>query len=147
MERRDFVKGAFGLAIITAGAGIGFAGAGSASSGIDESSVVFETAGGSIPEDAVGPVMQAGIQLVERPGSTELLGCYEGRELFTVNPIGAALIGLADGSRTIDELTNQAEDLMGRVVNPADAASFFVTLGQAGYLQNTVLVNLYEIPE
>ena len=30
--------------------------------------------------------------------------------------------------------------------NPADVASFFVTLGQAGYLQNTVVVNLLEIP-
>ena len=35
---------------------------------------------------------------------------------------------------------------MGRPVEAVDVASFFVTLGQAGYLQNTVLVNLYEIP-
>ena len=52
---------------------------------------------------------------------------------------GAELVRLADGSRTIDELASANGQL-----KPADVASFFVELGQAGYLANTVLVNLTE---
>lgn len=90
------------------------------------------------PEFADGPVMASGIRLVKNDGSTQ--GYYGGMHLFTVDERGAQLIRLADGSLTLDELAASLDD----PANPADVASFFVTLGQAGYLQNTVLVNLVE---
>ena len=146
MERRTFVKGAFGLVVVAAGVGLGLAGAQGDDADTGVGTILFETPEAALLESAKGPAMLAGIRLVEHEGSSELSGYFEGVELFSVNPIGAALIGLADGSRTIDELAAQAADLMGRPVEAVDVASFFVTLGQAGYLQNTVLVNLYEIP-
>lgn len=94
------------------------------------------------PELKDGPVMAAGIEMVEgADGLTS--GFAQGTHLFDVDELGAKLICLADGSRTIDDLAASLEV----AVNPADVASFFVTLGQAGYLSNTVLVNLLEVPE
>ena len=84
--------------------------------------------------------MAAGIRLV--PEGESVHGYFGDTHLFTVDTQGAELMRLADGTLTIDEL---AESLS-VPVRPADVASFFVTLGQAGYLQNTVLVNLVEIP-
>ena len=57
-----------------------------------------------------------------------------------VDKVGARLAALADGTRSIEE----AADAVG--VSAADAASFFVTLGQSGYLQNEVYVSLCEVP-
>ena len=67
-------------------------------------------------------------------------GVFECTKLFVVDKVGARLAALADGTRSIEE----AADAAG--VSAADAASFFVTLGQAGYLQNEVYVSLCEVP-
>ena len=82
-------------------------------------------------------MMAAGIELVA--DGDVVRGMYNGTHLFNVDATGAELMRLADGSRTIDELAGAGTQL-----KPAEVASFFVELGQAGYLANTVLVNLTE---
>ena len=137
MERRTFVRGAFGLvALVTAGGLVARQNAGLVTR--DE---VFVTPEVDSPELADGPVMAAGIRLVPQDDGI-VHGFYDDVRLFAVDECGAELVRLADGSRTIDDLAAS----LGQAVHPADVASFFVTLGQAGYLQNTVLVNLVEKP-
>lgn len=136
MERRTFVQGAFGLVVLAVGGGIG---ARIATQPLaDEDFVTPETVN---PNATDGPVMNAGIKLVSNSDGT-VRGEAEGVHLFNVDRTGAQLIRLADGSRTIDDLAASCDEPL----NPADVASFFVTLGQAGYLANTVMVNLLEIP-
>jgi hypothetical protein len=129
MERRTFMKGAFGLTLLAAG--------GLANRSYDQ---VLQSEATN-PDDACGPLMRRDIVL--EPGDDGLFrGIGRGVHLFNVDATGAELIRLADGSRTIEELADGLET----PANPADVASFFVTLGQAGFLQNTVVVNLLEIP-
>ena len=131
MERRTFVKGAFGFVAL---ATLGIAGA---AVGANASHPNFVTASILDLESARGPAMAAGIELVENGNVVH--GMYGNTHLFNVDATGAELVRLADGSRTIDELASANGQL-----KPADVASFFVELGQAGYLANTVLVNLTE---
>lgn len=131
MERRTFVKGAFGFVAL---ATLGVAGAHVAS----EVPRGFVTAAIEAPEAALGPVMAAGIELV--PNGDVVEGRFGDTHLFNVDSLGAELIRLADGSLSIDELASAASTEL----KAADVASFFVDLGQAGYLANTVLVNLTE---
>jgi hypothetical protein len=132
MERRTFMKGAFGLALLAAG------GLGGMSYNRTPQDQLEETPDQS---DACGPLMRRDIVL--EPDDTGLFrGIGRGVHLFNVDATGAELMRLADGSRTIEELADGLET----PANPADVASFFVTLGQAGFLQNTVVVNLLEIP-
>lgn len=129
MERRTFVRGAFGFVALAVCAGAG------AIASRNLSSEVARVA----PDDAVGPLLVEGIRLVDEPDGGRVAGMYEDTQLFVVDRTGAELVALADGTRTIDE----AADVAG--VSAADAASFFVTLGRAGYLQNEVYVNLCEV--
>ena len=136
MERRTFVQGAFGLMVLAVGGGIG---ARLATQAVrDEHFVTPEV---TSPEVADGPAMAAGIQLVPNDDGT-VRGEAQGVHLFNVDQMGAQLMRLADGTRSIDDLAASLDE----PALPADVASFFVTLGQAGYLANTVLVNLVEIP-
>ena len=143
MERRAFVKGAFGLAVMAAGTGLGFGAyslyAGDAARGTK----VLTTTASMAPAVAEGPLMQVGIALYEQADGV-LAGWLEDTQLFTVDQTGAALISLADGTRSIEGIAAEAAALMGAPVDAAEVASFFVTLGQSGFLQNTVVVNLYE---
>jgi hypothetical protein len=132
MERRTFVKGAFGLALLAAG-GLG--------GKYHDQTLQGQPSETPDPSDACGPMMRRDIVL-EPDGDDLFRGIGRGMHLFNVDATGAALIRLADGSRTIDDLADALEV----PASPADVASFFVTLGQAGYLQNTVVVNLLEIP-
>lgn len=134
MERRTFVQGAFGLAALVLAGGL----ASVTAQQHDDEAGVFVTPEVASPELADGPVMAAGIRLVEADGNTQ--GYYGDLHLFTVDERGAQLIRLADGNLTLDELADALDDDVAAV----DVASFFVTLGKAGYLQNTVLVNLVE---
>lgn len=134
MERRTFVQGTFGLAALVLAGGLTSV----AISQVGDEPGDFVTPETVSPEFADGPVMASGIRLTEKDGSAQ--GYYGDTHLFSVDERGAQLIRLADGSLTIDELAASLDDS----VAPADVASFFVTLGQAGYLQNTVLVNLVE---
>lgn len=131
MERRAFVKGAFGFVALAAIGAVAAVPASNASGGV-------VTAEAAHPEAARGPAMVGGIELVQAGEVVE--GRYGVTHLFDVDPLGGELIGLADGSLSIDELASAASVQL----NPADVASFFVTLGQAGFLANTVLVNLTE---
>ena len=131
MERRTFVKGAFGFVAL---ATLGVVGA---AVGANASHTSFVTAPIPDVESARGPAVAAGIELVQ--DGQVVHGMYGNTHLFNVDATGAELVRLADGSRTIDELAGAGGQL-----KPADVASFFVELGQAGYLANTVLVNLTE---
>lgn len=137
MERRAFVQGAFGLVALVVAGGVASL---SKRGGVDtvEAYVTPEV---SDLEHAVGPVMEAGIRL-EPQGGGVVHGLHGPTKLFSVDEQGAELISLADGSLALDELAAS----LGTPARVADVASFFVTLGQAGYLQNTVLVNFVELP-
>ena len=146
MERRTFIKGAFGLTVLVAGAGLGIAGMRDSVRADDAVPAEgFTTPDNGIPADAVGPVMQGGIDLVAGSDPNVYEGYLSTTQLFRVDRSGAALMMLADGTRTIGEIAAQASQTLGEPVDAADAAEFFVTLGQEGYLQNEVLVNLLEI--
>ena len=129
MERRSFVKGAFGFVALAVCAG---AGVGALSS--RQSTARVSAA------DAVGPLLCEGIEFADEPDGVRVAGVYEGTKLFVVDRSGAELAKLADGTRSIDE----AADAAG--VSAADAAEFFVKMGQAGYLENEVYVDLCEVP-
>ena len=155
MERRTFVKGAFGLIVVAAGSGLGFLGGcgGAASSGAGIATpakslqgAYFTTPVCESPETALGPAMEAGICLVKNADGEGVSGYFEETHLFNVDATGAALIELADGNRTLEGIASEAGARLGATVSPADVASFFVSLGQAGFLKNTVLVNLVEVP-
>ncbi len=137
MERRTFVQGAFGLVALVLAGGVTALKRGDVSS----VPVTFVTPSVVDLECAVGPVMEAGICL-RLQGDGVIGGFYGDTELFSVDERGAELIRLADGSLALDELAAA----LGGSVRVADVASFFVTLGQAGYLANTVLVNFVEMP-
>ena len=131
MERRTFIRGAFGLAALAAMGGVrsaSVAGAGRS----------YVTPTVADPQLCPGPVMQAGIELLDEGDAVR--GMYGTTHLFSVDATGAELIRLADGTMTLDQLANA----LPTPVDPADVAGFFVALGQAGYLANTVLVNLSE---
>ena len=131
MERRTFIRGVFGFAALTTMAGV-------CASAAPTLRCSYVTPSVQNPELCVGPAMQAGIELYDEGETTR--GMCAGTHLFNVDATGAELIRLADGSMSLDELASAAST----PVNPADVASFFVALGQAGYLANTVLVNLSE---
>ena len=137
MERRTFVQGAFGLVALVLAGGVTALKRGDVSS-VPEA---FVTPAVDDLEYAVGPVMEAGICLRSQ-GDGVVAGFYGDTELFSVDERGAELICLADGSLALDELAAA----LGGSVRVADVASFFVALGQAGYLANTVLVNFVELP-
>jgi hypothetical protein len=152
MERRDFVRGVGGLVVVAALGGI--AGprivqslTGSPDQGNQASQIgqpVFITSSGIAPEAAVGPVMAADIEL--RATADGAQGHYDGVHLFNVDALGAQLVKLADGSRTIEQIvaSTQASNPAFATLPASSAAAFFVQLGQAGYLQNQVYVTLYE---
>lgn len=133
MERRTFVQGAFGLAVLAA---MGAVGAGA--TGAVRQDAAFVTTETTSPEAARGPAMASGIELVQ--AQDQVQGWHGNTHLFDVDPIGAELVRMADGSLTIEELASATSTELAA----ADVASFFVALGQSGYLANTVLVNLTE---
>ena len=139
MERRTFVKGAFGLAVAVAGAGA-------------FSALQFEQAAKTpfyttpVIADAgsaVGPVMQPAVSLT-RTGEG-IAGFFNESKLFVADDTAAALIMLADGAHSLDDITREAAASLGITLDPADVASFFVELGQAGFLLNEVYVNMYQV--
>lgn len=130
MDRRAFLGGAFGLVVVAAGASI------AATSYRKASQAYHTTSGDVLPDAMVGPAMMPGISLVRCGGSVR--GMAEDVHLFDVDTMGAELIERADGTSTLDELA----EMSSIPVKVADVATFFVTLGQAGYLQNKIFVNL-----
>jgi hypothetical protein len=149
MERRDFLKGIGGLVVITSLAGITGSiitrQSGSFESATEASPFsAFTTAEGVAPDLAVGPLMLAGIDLIPSYAHDELQGFFADTHLFNVNALGAALIKLADGSRTLAAINAEVAMIAPSPPGIAGVAEFFITLGQAGYLQNQIYVALYE---
>ena len=137
MERRTFVQGAFGLMALVVAGGL----ASMPKSEGDDLAEAFVTPDVEALDQAVGPVMEAGICLEPQNDGT-VRGMYGDTQLFSVDERGAELIRLADGRLALDELAAS----LGDSVRLADVAAFFVKLGQAGYLRNTLLVNFVEMP-
>jgi hypothetical protein len=145
MERREFVRGVGGLVIITALTGVAASLAGVGRLNQDAASnqeAFYITSDIMPPQAAVGPLMVADIVLTRTAEGVQ--GHYGATHLFTVDALGAELIQRADGSRSIEDITAEVSSTLATPLGTADAASFFVTLGQSGYLQNQVLVALYE---
>jgi len=127
MDRRTFLKSAGGLVIF------GLAGALMSS----DSARLF--AGSPSSHKApVGPLLRKGIDM--RRTSTGSRAYYDQVHLFDVDQAGAKFLKLADGTHTIDDIAARA----GMKDAAAEVALFFVTLGQAGYLQNRVVVSIVE---
>lgn len=133
MNRREFLKGA-GAFVVLCAAGWRVL---PKLSGRAESAPSASTPGHTV-ETAVGPLLVNGLNAVATESGAELR--YRGETMFTVNEMGLRLLERADGTRTLDGIIEEA----GASAVASDAAMFFVTLGQAGYLQNRVEVLLYE---
>ncbi len=122
MDRRDFLKGAAGL-VLACGAGFGV----KKLLGVSEKALL-----------SVGPLPAEGLTLAEVSGGAEVY--QDGALAFRVNKTGAELLRRADGTKTLNELIR----LAGCEGCSGAAASFFITLGKAGYLQNRVEVDMVE---
>ena len=144
VDRRAFLKGAFGLVVLTAGASVGVLGA--SGCGVVAGAPFYITPASGEPETAKGPLMMAGIELHEVPDTDRVAAYFEGVELFNVNEAGAAVVRLADGERTIGEIAAETAAL-GHEAAPLDVALFFSSLCQAGYLRNIVSVSVMETAE
>lgn len=118
MNRRDFLKGTAGL-VIACGLGFG------------------NTAISDALEDfcCVGPKLKDSLRVVDTLGGADVY--CAGQLAFQVNTPGATLLRMADGTRSLTEMSA----VMG---TDYDTAMFFVTLGKAGYLRNRVEVSVYE---
>ena len=139
MERRTFVKGAFGLVVAVAGADAFSAlQLEQAAKAPFYTTPVIADAG-----SAIGPVMQPAVSLA-RTGEG-IAGFFGESKLFVADEVAATLIMLADGTRSLDGIAREAAASLGTALDPADVASFFVELGQAGFLMNGVYVNLYQV--
>ena len=141
MERRTFVKGAFGLTAMVVAAGAGVWSMQIATGDAARGKLVFTVPDGAA-DVAVGPALQAGIQLFE--GADGIAGYIGDTQLFTVDETGAAIMSLADGSLDVDAIAREAGTMLGCSLATAEVASFFVTLGQAGYLREAFYANLVE---
>ena len=142
MERRDFIKGVGGLAVIVSLSGI--VGSLLLRDPSRSASVMFTTPDAVGIKQAIGPAMVAGIDLFHVDTKGAVRGYYGDTHIFNVDALGAELIMLADGSRTLEDINSQAERLTASALSSAGIAEFYVALGQAGYLQNKVLVTIYE---
>jgi len=123
MKRRDFLKGAAGLVIAC---GLGFS--------LDKLTRLFAPAA----DDAVGPLLVEGLTIETVSQGANVYS--KGLLAFQVNHSGARLLKYADGSRKLERIIALAHCQE----EAGAAAAFFITLGQAGYLQNTIEVNLVE---
>ena len=86
----------------------------------------------------VGPLIREDIDL--RITATGASAWVDNVQVFDVDALGARFLALADGKHTIDDIAARC----GQKDKAAEVAMFFVTLGQAGYLQNRVEVSLVE---
>ena len=141
MDRRTFVAGAFGLVVLGACSGtatVSLSGCSTANA-----TPAFTTPATGEPEDATGPLMMAGIDVFELPETGRYTAFYGDTELFNMDATGAALVSLADGKRSIDDIAVQAAAL-GHTCKPVDVALFFSSLGNAGFLRNLVTVSILD---
>lgn len=88
---------------------------------------------------AVGPRVPASLSYVKTEDGYEVN--LDGEKVLETNEAGYKLMTLADGSRSLDELILQ--DKTG--ATPQEIADFYLTLAQAGWLENRLEVKLYAV--
>jgi hypothetical protein len=154
MDRRVFVKGLTGalasvslggLAILQsacaahpeAAEGEGANGGPALTNGAD-AQILHTTATGIAASDAAGPVMTRALALSR--GADGIEAWYEGMHVFTVDELGLELVRRADGTRSILDIASE----LGMTDSLEAVSLFFVSLGMAGWLENTVLVALVQ---
>lgn len=135
MNRREFLKGAGAFVVLCA---TGWRTLSARPGKAEAMPVEAAPAPGHTVETAVGPLLVTGLTAERTATGATIL--YQGETMFTVNDMGMRLLEQADGTHTLDAIIDAAD----AAPVSADAARFFVTLGQAGYLQNRVEVMLYE---
>ena len=150
MDRREFLRSAGGLIIIASLAGT----AGtlfSCSPRVPSNPQLNDDRNSLLitPElmptgKTVGPLMVAGINLVNSNTYGMFEGYYFDAHAFDVDILGVELIALADGNHTLQAIRAQVEEYLSSPLDSAELAMFYVTLGEAGYLQNKVLISLFE---
>lgn len=127
MTRRDFLKG---TAAFVLSCGLGF--------GLFKDA--YESAGSNVSKSrTVGPLLRRGLTI--KPNQSGVVASFSGLECFTVNAAGAELLWLADGCHSLDEIAREA----GLEAQMEDVAEFYLTLGNAGYLENRIEVNMYAV--
>ena len=127
MTRRDFLKGA---AAFVVSCGLGF--------GLYKDS--HESVGSDVTgTGTVGPLLKRGLTVM--PDRSGAAVSFSGLDCFTVNAAGAELLRLADGRHRLDEIAHKA----GLEAQMEDVAEFYLTLGNAGYLENRFEVNLIAV--
>ena len=131
------------MAVFTVGAGLGGLTGCDKLGATKTAGALFTTPFAGESETATGPLMMAGIDLVEIPEGDRIAAYYDGAEVFNMDAAGAALVMLADGVRSIDDIADEAAS-KGHAAEPADVALFFSALCEAGYLRNIVRVSIAE---
>lgn len=124
ITRRAFLKGTAGF-VLLCGSGFGLHALADAA---------------AAPEGKnVGPRLKDGFKIVRTESAAEIT--YGGETCFIVNEKGLELLSLADGRHSLEEVIRAA----GLDENAGPAADFFLTLGQAGYLQNRLEVSKFAV--
>ena len=141
MDRRAFVKGALGLVVLATWPALASLAGSGKGCGANAGTALFTTPLAGEPETACGPLMMAGIDLHGVSGGGRVAAYYGGTELFNMDASGAALVMLADGTRPIGDIAREAA-AQGFAIRPVDAALFFSSLCEAGYLRNVVRVSI-----
>lgn len=120
MTRRDFLKGTAGFVLLL-GAGFPLA----RLRGLWTAS----------PETAVGPLLAEGLEMLPAASGFEVI--YQGKTCFIVNDTGAKLLRFANGRYTLEDIIRKT----GLEDQSEAVADFYITLCEAGYLQNRFEVN------
>ena len=127
MTRRDFLKGAAAF-VLSCGLGFGLYKDANESAGSDMAG-----------SRTVGPLLKRGLTI--SPNGSGASVSFSGLDCFTVNAAGAELLRLADGRSSLNEIARKA----GLEAQMEDVAQFYLTLGNAGYLENRFEVNLIAV--
>lgn len=88
-------------------------------------------------DDLVGPRLIAGLRA--EPDADTYALYHDDQLVFRVNEPGARLLSLADGSTPFETIMARTD-----LGTSEDIAYFFVSLGEAGYLEQQVQVSLVE---
>ncbi len=124
ISRRAFLKGTAGF-VLLCGSGFGLHGLAEAASAPEEKNA--------------GPRLRDGLKILRNGNGAEI--AYGGETCFYVNEKGLELLSLADGRHSFNEMIRAA----GLEENAEPAADFFLTLGQAGYLQGRLEVSRFAV--
>jgi hypothetical protein len=96
---------------------------------------------------AVGPMVLDELKFVTAGDNCEIW--HEGELLLETNELGGRMLAMADGTRTLLDISGSFADKLGlneqdRAAFHNETALFFVEAGTAGFLQNLVLYRLDE---